>query len=52
VRALEAAKALGIPCAGELAREELGDLVRQLARAGLVLPEKVGPFVGGGRHSY
>ena len=52
VRALEAAKALGIPCAGELAREELGDLVRQLGRAGLVLPEKVGPFVGGGRPSY
>ena len=55
VRALEAAKALGVPCRdpempGTLHRGELEPLLRALAGAGLVLPEKVGPFVGNGRY--
>lgn len=57
VRALEAAKALGVPYAepelpGALNRAELAELLGTLGRAGLVLPEKVGPFVGDGRYSY
>ncbi len=56
VRALEAAKALGVPYAepelpGALNRAELAELLGTLGRAGLVLPEKVGPFVGDGRYS-
>lgn len=55
VRALEAAKALGVACRepempGTLHRGELEPLLRSLAGAGLVLPEKVGPFVGHGRY--
>ena len=54
VRALEAAKALEVPylepeVPGALNRSELSELLRTLSRAGLVLPEKVGPFVGDGR---
>ncbi len=56
VRALEAAKALGVPhqapdMPGALNRGDLAELLRSLSRAGLVLPEKVGPFVGDGRYS-
>jgi len=54
VRALEAAKALDVPfrqpeVPGALNRYELSRLLRALSDAGLVLPEKVGPFVGDGR---
>ena len=54
VRAVEAARALGVPYqepdgAGGPRRGELGALLRALAAAGLVLPEKVGPFVGNGQ---
>ena len=54
VRAVEAAKALGVPYRepdgpGGPRRGELSELLRALAAAGLVLPEKVGPFVGNGR---
>jgi hypothetical protein len=54
VRALEAARALDVPCRepetpGALHRGELSGLLRALAEAGLVLPEKAGPFVGNGR---
>ncbi len=57
VRAVEAAKALGVPhrdpeIPGALNRDDLADLLRALGRAGLVLPDKVGPFVGDGRYSY
>jgi hypothetical protein len=53
-RALEAAKALGVPHPeperpGVLNRTELSKLLYALSAAGLVLPEKVGPFVGDGR---
>lgn len=56
VRALEAAKALNVPhqapdMPGALKRGDLAELLRSLSRAGLVLPEKVGPFVGDGRYS-
>ena len=56
VRALEAAKALDVPHAapelpGALNRSELAELLGTLGRAGLVLPEKIGPFVGDGRYS-
>ncbi len=49
VRALEAAKALGVPHRepdrpGELGRTELAELLRALGRAGMVLPERVGPY--------
>jgi hypothetical protein len=51
VRALEAAQALGVPrsgpdTSGPLGRDELSELLGTLSRAGLVLPGKVGPFVG------
>jgi hypothetical protein len=51
VRAVEAAAALGVvyPATqqpGALHRDDLADLLGALSRAGLVLPEKVGPFVG------
>ena len=54
VRAVEAARALGVPYRepdgpGGPRRGELSELLRALAAAGLVLPEKVGPFVGNGR---
>ena len=54
VRAIEAARALGVPHReperqGDLSRTELGDLLRTLARAGLVLPTTVGPFTSDGR---
>ncbi len=57
VRALEAAKALGVPhrepeMPGALNRGELADLLRALAAAGVVLPDKVGPFVADGRYSF
>jgi hypothetical protein len=53
-RALEAAKALGVPHPeplrpGVLNRTELSELLYALSSAGLVLPEKVGPFIGDGR---
>lgn len=50
VRAVEAARALGVPHREpeELSRTELAELVHALAAAGMVLPENVGPFVGGG----
>ncbi len=56
-RAVEAAKALGVPhrdpaTPGALNRGELAELLRALAAAGLVLPEKVGPFVADGRYSF
>lgn len=49
VRAIEAARALGVPhrepaVPGGLDRTELYLLLRGLAEAGLVLPAKVGPF--------
>jgi hypothetical protein len=55
VRALEAAKALGVPhrepeMPGALGRDEMCGLLKALANAGMVLPEKVGPFVGDGRY--
>lgn len=54
VRAVETARALGVPyrepdSPGGPCRGELSELLRALAAAGLVLPEKVGPFVGNGR---
>ncbi len=54
VRAAETARALGVPYRepdgpGGPRRGELSELLRALAAAGLVLPEKVGPFVGNGR---
>ena len=54
VRAIEAAKALGVPCRepekpGALNRSELLDLLNALSAAGLVLPAKVGPFTSDGR---
>ena len=53
-RAVEAARALDVPHRepeppGALNRTELRDLLHDLTRAGLVLPAKVGPFVGDGR---
>ena len=53
VRAVEAARALDVPHRepeepGALDRRELTALLRALNAAGLVLPENVGPFVGGG----
>ena len=53
VRALEAAKALDVPHReperpGMLNRTELKQLLTDLAAAGMVLPEKVGPFIGDG----
>jgi hypothetical protein len=53
-RALEAAKALDVPHPeperpGVLNRTELSELLSALSSAGLVLPEKVGPFIGDGR---
>ncbi|MCA2212094.1 hypothetical protein [Jidongwangia harbinensis] len=55
VRAIEAAKALDVPhrepdMPGALTRGELSGLLRDLAAAGMVLPENVGPFVGDGRY--
>ena len=55
VRALEAAKALGVPhrepeMPGALNRGEMSSLLKALANAGMVLPEKVGPFVSDGRY--
>jgi hypothetical protein len=55
VRAVEAAKALDVPhrepdMPGALSRGELSGLLRDLTAAGMVLPEKVGPFVGDGRY--
>jgi hypothetical protein len=55
VRALEAAKALGVPhrepeMPGALSRGEMSSLLKELGKAGLVLPEKVGPFVSDGRY--
>ena len=54
VRAIEAAKALDVPCRepekpGALNRAELLDLLNALSAAGLVLPAKVGPFTSDGR---
>jgi hypothetical protein len=54
VRAVEAARALDVPHPeperpGALNRTELAALLRDLTAAGMVLPEKVGPFVGDGR---
>jgi hypothetical protein len=54
VRALEAAKALGVPhrepeMPGALSRGEMCALLKALSDAGLVLPEKVGPFISDGR---
>jgi hypothetical protein len=54
VRALEAAKALDVSFQepdgpGGPPRGDLCGQLRALAAAGLVLPEKVGPFVGNGR---
>jgi len=53
-RATEAAKALGLPypepdAPGAPDRGGLCGQLRALSAAGLVLPEKVGPFVGNGR---
>ncbi|HET6533482.1 MAG TPA: hypothetical protein VFH03_23085 [Actinoplanes sp.] len=53
-RALEAAKALDVPHPepvrpGVLNRNDLSRLLYDLSSAGLVLPEKVGPFIGDGR---
>ncbi|GLZ00337.1 hypothetical protein [Actinoplanes sp. NBRC 103695] len=55
VRAVEAARALGVPHPepqppATLNRTELGSVLRDLAEAGLVLPAKVGPFIGDGRY--
>jgi hypothetical protein len=54
VRAIEAARALDLPhrepeTPGALGRVELLDLLTALARAGLALPSKVGPFTSDGR---
>jgi hypothetical protein len=54
VRAIEAARALDLPhrepaTPGALGRTELLDLLTTLARSGLVLPSKVGPFTSDGR---
>ena len=53
VRAVEAARALDVPHPepehpGTLNRTELRDLIHDLGEAGLVLPSKVGPFIGDG----
>ncbi|NMO53588.1 hypothetical protein HH310_20680 [Actinoplanes sp. TBRC 11911] len=53
-RAVEAAKALDVPhrdpdVPGALSRDELITILRDLSRAGLVLPAKVGPFTTDGR---
>ena len=53
VRAVEAAKALGVPHRepvkpDTLSRDELAALLYALGDAGLVLPAKVGPFTGDG----
>ncbi|MEV7627671.1 hypothetical protein [Actinoplanes sp. NPDC089786] len=55
VRAVEAARALGVPHPepeppATLNRTELGTILHDLADAGLVLPAKVGPFIGDGRY--
>jgi len=55
VRAVEAAKALGVPhrepeMPGALSRGEMSALLKALSEAGLVLPEKVGPFISDGRY--
>jgi hypothetical protein len=54
VRAIEAARALDVPCRepdlpGALTRGELLDLLNELSACGLVLPAKVGPFTSDGR---
>jgi hypothetical protein len=54
VRAVEAARALEVPHRepdqpGALRRDELTALLRALGSAGLVLPDKVGPFTSDGR---
>ena len=53
-RAIEAARALDLPhrepaTPGALSRDELVELLHELAAAGLVLPAKVGPFISDGR---
>ena len=55
VRAREAARALGVPHRepeppNTLNRTELSELLHALSAAGMVLPEKVGPFIGDGRY--
>lgn len=55
VRAVEAARALGVPHPepqppATLNRTELRAVLGDLAGAGLVLPAKVGPFIGDGRY--
>ncbi|MFG1604511.1 hypothetical protein [Actinoplanes sp. NPDC049265] len=55
VRAVEAARALGVPHPepeppASLNRTELRTVLHALAGAGLVLPAKVGPFIGDGRY--
>jgi hypothetical protein len=55
VRAVEAARALSVPhrepeTPETLNRTELSTVLRDLGAAGMVLPEKVGPFIGDGRH--
>ncbi|HEU4349258.1 MAG TPA: hypothetical protein VFR35_15895 [Actinoplanes sp.] len=55
VRAREAAKALDVPHRdpeppASLNRIELSELLHALSAAGMVLPAKVGPFVGDGRY--
>ncbi|MEV6492699.1 hypothetical protein AB0M20_29375 [Actinoplanes sp. NPDC051633] len=55
VRAVEAARAIGVPHPepeqpGSLNRTELMDLLRDLGEAGMVLPSKVGPFIGDGHY--
>jgi hypothetical protein len=54
VRAIEAARALGVPhrepeMPGALTRSELLELLNALSASGLVLPAKVGPFTSDGR---
>jgi hypothetical protein len=54
MRAIEAARALDVPHRepekpGALTRDELLQLLRALAAAGLVLPARVGPFTSDGR---
>ncbi len=54
VRAIEAARALGVPHPeparpGSLTLGELHDLLMALAAAGLALPARVGPFTSDGR---
>jgi len=53
LRAIEAARALDVPHPepeqpGTLNRTELRDVLQALGEAGLVLPSKVGPFIGDG----